>query len=1701
MLVKHNRLRNSITVALLALILLTGFSLRVWNINFDQGIGAHPDERSTVMNYALRMDLPQSWAEFWDAERSPLNPLSKRVLDPATGQIVYQPDSFTYGHFPLYLGVLMGEAFEQLAPVAERLDLPQSVVDTLAGGSTTLSGQAVAGRLVIALLDTLTILLLFFLGAAVYNRGAGLLAAALYAFTTQAIQLSHFFTVDAASTTFTVLTVLGGVWMVQRRSPRAMFLAALTTGIGIGLAVASKFSALPLLAVPVTAAILIWWDEAQQNREGSAGVQLRVLAAVLFAFGVAFTAFFLTSPYALLDWENFRRPVLEVQGRMVRGIDDVPWTRQYRGTTPYLYFIDQQLTWGFGLALGGVALAGALWAAWRLLASLWLLARTTFATNETPPPQRGLVEYTTGEAPSPLEGKGFGDGVRYSSNLLVVSSDQPALLPRDRLGEILAWSWVVPYFGITGAFVAKFNRYMSPVLPFLVLFAAGVVWVLWTQERKNKRLKSEDWVDAAVVRLRELEGSTPSPRSGGAASPNRFLRGLALLVAVVALGGGILWSTAYVNGVYGTAHPWNTAATWMAENVPAGSVILDEAWDDRLPMSYVSPEVSAAQQTWSYETWTSIEEDTPQKYELMRDLLQRADYVTFASKRNYGATRNLPERFPLTNLYYDAMFDEALGFELVARFDSPPQLFGYTFDDRHADESWSLYDHPQVHIFRKTETLSDAQFDAIFADSWQDAIPYYVGENPGSLLDPLYSALGLGGAQSSVASASNDEPSLLLERPLASLPVVDNYRWNVAASENEVLAVAWWWLVVGVLGWLAWPLCFALFRPLRDRGYLFSRGVGWLLAGWLLWLLASTGLALNTVANAWLTVALLGVVGLAAFIAQRRTMMQFVRERWGLLLVGEALFALAFVGFVLIRLGNPDLWHPWQGGEKFMEVAFLNGILRSPTFPPVDPHFAGGYINYYYFGLYLVAYLVKLTGIYAEVAFNLAIPTLFALTVTNAFGVAYSAVGNRTNQAQAEAGQNTQSSIFNLSSNWQYGLGAALLAPLFVTLIGNLDGFAQVVRRFSERAPTPDGQQAFRSAVGGVEALVRAGSGLVETLNSGQPLPGYDFWAPSRVIPPTINEFPYWSFLFADLHPHLIGIPFSVLFLALVLTLLRVDKVGWARGAALLAAFALLLGTLASVNLWELPTFAGLGVLALLVWQFRRGHIHWPATAGVAATYVGLAYLMYLPFFRTYTSPAVGGVGFVRAGDPPYQWLLVWGFLGFVVTSWLLFALSRPARPARPHPQTPSPRAGKGLHPIRGFRTSTEGMGSRPTALERTLSLALRRFDRLPRFVALHRRLVRRPSVLYLLALLAIPASLVLAAGVLLWGRVVLALCLPLLALAVLLLWRRGRDADAGSLFVALLVATGLALLAGTQVIYLKDHLAGSNAYRMNTVFKFFNQVWVLWGVAAAVAVPRMLGSWGVGELGSRGAGEQASAWVDDVDSPLAASQPLLRLGWSTAFGLLLAASLVFPVLGTRSRLDSRFPSGYPEVGTLNGLDFMGEAVFTWQPNDARYSTPATINLIYDRAAIEWLLDNVRGNAVIVESENDYYYQSAGTRIASFTGLSGLRGLHEGEQRYDKQLRPRHDLHNQFWNSNDPTRMMQIIDELDVALIYIGQLERYLHPSGVQSVEQMARDGLLQPLFQTEQTAIYGVPQQLVRGEDGLLYPAPVDAVQSDGGI
>ena len=129
---------------------------------------------------------------------------------------------------------------------------------------------------------------------------------------------------------------------------------------------ASKFSALPLLAVLVLAQIAA----ALRDEEPESECPWAVCAGatwcgaswprIALGFGVALLAFFLTSPFAILDASGYVKQIVE-QSRMVRGIADWPFTRQYRNTTPFVYQIVQQVRWGLGWPLGIVAFAGFGW--------------------------------------------------------------------------------------------------------------------------------------------------------------------------------------------------------------------------------------------------------------------------------------------------------------------------------------------------------------------------------------------------------------------------------------------------------------------------------------------------------------------------------------------------------------------------------------------------------------------------------------------------------------------------------------------------------------------------------------------------------------------------------------------------------------------------------------------------------------------------------------------------------------------------------------------------------------------------------------------------------------------------------------------------------------------------------------------------------------------------------------------------------------------------------------------------------------------------------------------------------------------------------------------------------------------------------------------------------------------------------------------
>ena len=255
-----------------------------------------------------------------------------------------------------------------------------------------------------------------------------------------------------------------------------------------------------------------------------------------------------------------------------------------------------------------------------------------------------------------------------------------------------------------------------------------------------------------------------------------------------------------------------------------------------------------------------------------------------------------------------------------------------------------------------------------------------------------------------------------------------------------------WYISITLLGWLTFPLAWRLFPALADRGYSMSRALGLLLWGFFFWLSATFGIVRNEPGG--LLFALLPLAALSFWAIWSvdtatpdngksapgqtwKEMTGWVRTNLRMLISVEVLFLLAFAAWAFVRANNPET----TGTEKPMEIAFINAILHSPYFPPHDPWLSGFAISYYYFGYVLTAMLAMFTGTSGSMAFNLMLALVFALSVTGSYGLLYNLLSAYWGQAK-----NTRPG--------QTSILGAFLGPLFLLLIGNVEGFLELLHSY-----------------------------------------------------------------------------------------------------------------------------------------------------------------------------------------------------------------------------------------------------------------------------------------------------------------------------------------------------------------------------------------------------------------------------------------------------------------------------------------------------------------------------------------------------------------------------------------------------------------------------------------------------------------------------
>jgi YYY domain-containing protein len=703
--------------------------------------------------------------------------------------------------------------------------------------------------------------------------------------------------------------------------------------------------------------------------------------------------------------------------------------------------------------------------------------------------------------------------------------------------------------------------------------------------------------------------------------------------------------------------------------------------------------------------------------------------------------------------------------------------------------------------------------------------------------------------------------------------------------------------------------------------------------------------------------------------------------------VEEMIFTLAFLLFVGIRSLNPDLWNPYLGGEKPMELAFLNAVLRSPYMPPYDPWFSGGYINYYYYGYVVIGSLIKLTAIVPTTAFNLAIPTLFALTFVGAFSVVY-----------------TLSHRFSI----------ALLGGYFAALIGNLNGLLQ-----------------FKDQIAAALAHM--------------PTPAFDYWASSRVIPFTINEFPFWSFLFSDLHPHVIDMPIEVLMLGIAATILlsyntsngtilerRVGNI------TLYALAAFVFGTIACINPWDMPAYGLILATVLLLrviyekWGEQKVKLLLSLAFRVAfiALLCGVGYLLYWPFYAPYQELYINGLGMVKQGTSIGDYLTIFGLWLFLALTFFLTELYRWWRTS----STASGWRGPETWRITGYLllsgvalTFLALLGLKAMLLAVMvlgiflfIGFALRDLRAVPG--NLQRSPVLAPTKVLVRSTPTIhvkhtPDTVPFAgalmendtlenAGVLKWDTA-----------QALITYNPVR------LFMYLLLLMGLGITLGQEIVYVRDFLEGGDYERMNTVFKFSLQAWLCFALGGALVVQQMWRNLG----------------------------RIVRGIWTGLLIVLVVGSSIFLLEGVAARINDHavWVAIQPPVQSANYTRTLDGFAFAkaWYPGDAK--------------AIAWLNEHITGSPVILEAAAPASYQWY-NRVSVYTGLPDVLGWpdHVSEQRYDYQSINRATDINTMYATTDGALALEFLHYYHVRYIYVGPLEQQLYgnqPTNVNGLSKFDR--------------------------------------------
>jgi YYY domain-containing protein len=821
-----------------------------------------------------------------------------------------------------------------------------------------------------------------------------------------------------------------------------------------------------------------------------------------------------------------------------------------------------------------------------------------------------------------------------------------------------------------------------------------------------------------------------------------------------------------------------------------------------------------------------------------------------------------------------------------------------------------------------------------------------------------------------------------------------------------------WWLLITAAGAAIFPLCVRLLSGLPDKGYTFARAAGLLMTAFVFWLLASLGLLRNNPGSIVLSWFIVLVVSLMVYarIGESFDWRAWWHENRRVVLTAEIVFAVLLFSWAVVRAHQNGIY----GTEKPMDLAFMSAAQRSAVYPPDDPWLSGYAISYYYFGYVISAMLSTMSGVASTIGFNMNITMLFALTGLTAFGVVYNLVRSRALRQQVDSTQDDLESPKRQSQT--PALLAALLGTVFMVLMGNFQTvFVEIP--YQARAVS--------------EGYLRFWDTKDRDSYQGQLEPrdiindsGWWWFSASRTLTDrdfddvrrneVIDEFPQFSFLLADNHPHVMSLPYAVLAIGLSLNLLLTWR-SPTRHEILF--YGLCIGALVFLNTWDCPIYIFVMVGTDTLRRIMRngsGRLlpsDWLDLFKLTFALVVITVIAYFPFLVGFRSQLSGVLPNLLYPTRLQQYFLMFGPFILILAAFLVVEAWRGSERSR-------------MNWLLGVQVS--GIVLAVLLLSMLLlsvigylfspdirSVALGFVDAYGGWGAV------LPTLLGRWLTYGVLMAIFILSGV----SVVVARLFPRMPDE----W----DAEAGNRevvtypvgtgFALLLIGAGLMLTYIPNFLYLRDNFGD----RMNTIFKFFYQAWVVFSIASAYAIYTMF-----------------------ADSRLRLPRQNMRYALGLLFAVGIGIGLVYPVLGIRGRM-------FVETGRL----------FTLVPPTLDGGRTLISGDDYD--AIMCLKSLVQGQDVIVAEAVGPAYHGEYGRVGALTGIPIVMGWenHERQWRgtsYNELAGTRAQDIIELYTDLRWDVVQPIIEKYGIDYIFYGSTERFgqytdsivYTPAGEQKFEE-----------------------------------------------